>query len=324
MKKQYDVYGIGNPLIDLLSQVSDDVLKDLNLNKGIMHLIDFDRRKIILDKIKNIKVEPGGSCANTIITTADFGMNSIYSGSIGDDEYGNQFETSMEEIGVKSDLCKKSLPTGSSIILISDDAERTQNTYLGACQEYTNNDINEELIKLSKYIYFAGYMWDTESQKEALVKAIKIAKENNTKIVFDVADPFAVNRSKDDFLGIIKNDVDFVLANLEEARSLTGKEEKKEVLQAMMELNPRGVVKDGGNGSYIYDHGKIYYIPVYEVNVIDTTGAGDIYAAGILYGLIRGYNIERMGRIAAYASAKIVEKIGPRLEFSLKDVVDTL
>lgn len=324
MKKQYDVIGIGNPLIDLLSQVSDELLSELGLNKGIMHLIDFDRRQVILDKLEKIKITPGGSCANTIISTADFGLNSIYSGSIGEDEFGNQFERGLEKIGVKSDLCRKTLSTGSSIILISNDAERTQNTYLGACQEYTKEDINEEMIKQSKYLYFAGYMWDTESQKEALARAINIAKKNQTKIVFDVADPFAVNRSKEDFLAIIKNDVDFVLSNFEEAKSMTGKEEKNEVLKSMMELNPNGVVKDGGNGSYIYSDGQIYEIPAYDVTVVDTTGAGDMYAAGIIYGLVKGYDMERTGRIASYSAAKIVENIGPRLEFSLKEVVDTL
>ncbi len=322
--KEYDVYGIGNPLIDLLAIVSDDVLDKLSLNKGTMHLIDYDRRQEILSYISDIKVAPGGSCANTIIAATDFGLKTIYSGSIADDEFGKQFDKGMLNMGCETDLKVNSLPTGSSIILISDDAERTQNTYLGACQQYSVKDIDEEKIAKSKYLYFTGYMWDTDEQKEALDRAIKVAKNNDTRIIFDVADPFAVSRSKNDFIRMIKEDVDFVLANYEEAKMFTEKETMDDILRVMMEYINSGVVKDGENGSYIFNDGEIIKIDAFEVKAVDTTGAGDIYASGILYGLAKGYSLERTGRIASYVAARCVEIIGARLENSLKGFVDTL
>ncbi|MCY3413350.1 MAG: adenosine kinase [Candidatus Heimdallarchaeota archaeon] len=325
MDKIYDVYGIGNPLIDLLAKIEDNVLEKLKMHKGTMHLIDLDRRKEILEEVSLIAYIPGGSCANTIQAAADFGLKVIYSGSIADDEFGRKFEHGMKEGGVITDLKFNSLPTGSSTILISPDAERTQNTYLGACQQYNINDIDEEKIAASEWLYFTGYMWDTNSQKEALTKAIEVAKNNDTKIVFDVADPFAVSRSKEDFVKIMKDGVYFVLANFEEAKMFTGKDSIPDMIEELRSYNIQmGVIKDGGNGSVIFDRENSYKIPIFKVNAVDTTGAGDMYAAGILYGLVKGYDLERTGRIASYVAAKVVEGIGARLEYSLKGKIDEI
>ena len=259
-----------------------------------------------------------------MIATADFGLKSIYSGSVADDDYGVKFNEGMLEKGCLTDLKINKLPTGSSIILISEDAERTLNTYLGSCQEYSIKDINEEQIAQSKFLYFTGYMWDTESQKEALEKAIEIAKKNKTQIVFDVADPFAVSRSKEDFIRIMKEDADFILANYEEAKIFTEKDKIEEILKVLMSYIGSGVVKVGKKGSYFFKDGKVTKIDAFEVKAVDTTGAGDIYAAGILYGLVRKFDDVRTGKIASYVAAKCVENVGARLEFSLKDSIDKI
>jgi sugar/nucleoside kinase (ribokinase family) len=323
-EKKYDVYGIGNPLIDVLTKVNDNLINTLQMDKGIMQLIDKERRKEILSNIPTPTLVPGGSCANTMVAMADFGINVVYSGSISDDEFGNKFELELKKLGVTSNLTRKTLPTGSSIILISEDAERTQNTYLGACQEYSKEDIDEEKLKQSKILYFTGFMWDTLSQKEAILRAIDIAKENDVKIFFDVADPFAVNRNKEDFLNLIKNDVDFVFANEEEAKALMGKEDVFDAISDLMEIIPKGAVKLGAQGSVVFENGLITNVPVFEVNAQDTTGAGDSYAAGLIYGLVKGYELERAGKIGSYVSSRVVELIGPRLESSLKGIVDDI
>jgi len=324
MDKEYDVYSIGNPLIDILAQVNDDFLEDLTLNKGIMHLIDQQRRELILQKIPTPKIEPGGSAANTIIHLADLGIKTIYSGALGKDDIGKEFKVKMEEKGVITEEPLKSFPTGTSIILITPDAERTQNTFLGACQQYELEDVNVGAIQKSKYLYFTGYMWDTPQQKEALEHAIQVASEAGTKIVFDVADPFAVNRSKTDFLDLITKYADFVLTNREEATMLTDTEDIEEMIDFLRVRTANGVVKDGANGSYIFDKENIHHIKAIDVNAIDTTGAGDIYASGILYGLIKGYQLDKTGKIASYMAGKIVEKIGARLDYSIKEDVEEL
>lgn len=324
MKKIYDIYGIGNPLVDVLSQVDDSVLDELEMTKGIMQLIDSERRKKILTNIPSPTLAPGGSCANTLISLADFGLNVVYAGGIGDDDFGNQFESGLKELNVLSALKRKTLPTGSSIILISQDCERTMNTYLGSCQEFSKEDVDEGKLLRSKMLYFTGYMWDTPAQKEAICHAINLAKKNSIKIIFDVADPFAVDRSRDDFLRLIMEDADFVFANEKEAQSMTGNEEIEDVLHKMMALTRYGVVKAGKQGSYVFNNGKILKIEPFSVNALDTTGAGDMYAAGLIYGLAKGYDLERSGRIASYVSSRVVESIGARLSFSLRGKIDEL
>jgi sugar/nucleoside kinase (ribokinase family) len=322
VNKEFDVYGIGNPLIDLLVQVSTQKLESLGVHKGVMNLIDLERRQYLLNNLSDWTVLPGGSCANTIIALSDLGLNTIYGGSIGQDNLGDQFEENMSQLGVNSALRRKTLPTGSSIILITEDTDRSQNTYLGACQEYSVEDVDEEKIRKSKKLYFTGYMWDTENQKEALTHAIDIAKDSNTEIIFDVADPFAVNRSKDDFIRLMKNDVNFIFANFEEARAMTNEETKETIINKMIEMGPSsGVVKNGKRGSYVYHDGQVHDIDIHKVNAVDTTGAGDMYAAGFIYGMAKNYDMKKSGEIASLVAGKVVEQVGARLGYSLKEMI---
>lgn len=322
MDKKFDVYGIGNPLIDLLVQLSTQKLESLGVHKGVMNLIDLERRQYLLNNISDWTVLPGGSCANTIIALSDLGLNTIYGGSIGPDNLGDQFEDNMSQLGVTSALRRKTLPTGSSIILITEDTDRSQNTYLGACQEYSVEDVDNEKIRMSNSLYFTGYMWDTETQKEALLHAIDVAKDSNTEIIFDVADPFAVNRSKDDFIKLMKNDVDFIFANFEEAKAMTEENTKDGIIEKMKEMGPAsGVVKDGKHGSYVYHDGKVIDIDIHKVNAVDTTGAGDMYAAGFIYGMAKNYDMRKSGEIASLVAGKVVEQVGARLGYSLKEII---
>lgn len=322
MDKEFDVYGIGNPLIDLLVQISTQKLESLGVDKGVMNLVDLERRQYLLNNIKDWTVLPGGSCANTIIALSDLGLKTVYGGSIGPDNLGDQFEENMSQLGVTSALRRKTLPTGSSIILITEDTDRSQNTYLGACQEYSVDDVDDEKIRKSKSLYFTGYMWDTENQKKALLRAIDVAKDSNTEIIFDVADPFAVNRSKNDFIKLMKNDVNFIFANFEEAKAMTGESTKDAIIAKMEEMGPAsGVVKDGKHGSYVYHNGRVFDIDIHEVTAVDTTGAGDMYAAGFIYGMAKNYGMQKSGEIASLVAGKVVEQVGARLGYSLKEII---
>ena len=324
MDRIYDVYGIGNPLIDVQLQVEDTVLTSLKITKGVTSLVNTERQKEILSAIHEPSISPGGSCANTIIALADFGANVVFAGAIGDDEFGANFEKGMHRLGTHTHLARKTLPTGSSVILISPDAERSQNTYLGACQQFGIADIDEEKIEQAQILYFTGYMWDTQNQKEAISHAIKIAKKANTQIYFDVADPFAVNRSKKDFLDLIKGGITFLFANMEEAKSLLGKSKKQEIIDAAIQLTTAGVIKDGREGSFLFQNGEVLAIPAKEVEAVDSTGAGDMYAAGIIYSMLKGYSLERAGRIASYAAGKLVEQLGARLPYSMRSTINEI
>lgn len=314
------VYGIGNPLIDLFVQVEDDDLTALGLHKGTMHLIDLERRRELLDYIssKEQTYGCGGSCPNTMVALASFGQKAALAGKICDDEFGAIYRRQLETIGVESCLKNGSQPTGSSIILISPDSERTMNTFLGANRQYGPEDLDTELLRRSDYFYFTGYMWDTDCQKAAIEQGIRIAKKQGSKVVFDVADPFAVSRNRDAFLRLIREEADIVFANGEEARLLFDHYDAFECARSLGKLCPTGIVKNGKQGSYVTHQREIITIPVKGKAPTDTTGAGDMYAAGFLLGLCSGRDLYDAGLLASFLAGEIVQIRGA--QFSAEQV----
>lgn len=312
------VYGIGNTLIDIFSDVSDSELSKLGLHKGTMHLIDPDRRLELINFIKSSSANYscGGSAPNTLVTLSLFGVLTALAGKIGKDKYGRIYEEKLGELDIISELKTCDNYTGSSIILITPDSERTMNTYLAANREFSKEDINEELIAKADYFYFTGYMWDTENQKGAILKAIEIAEANNTKIVFDVADPFAVSRNRDDFLRLINDHAYMAFANNEEARILFDNYDAGECAKSMGKLCPVAVVKNGKHGSYIFTDGKLLSVPVKGKAPVDTTGAGDTYAAGFILGLCRNFSLYDSGLLASFLAGEVVQQHGA--QFSIE------
>jgi sugar/nucleoside kinase (ribokinase family) len=320
-----DVFGLGNPLVDILAHIDDEFLKLNNLNKGIMHLIDEDQKNKLLDSISNgqIELEAGGACPNTIATLGLLGLNAALAGKVGTDELGSIFKEKIIQKKVNSYVKTEKGITGTSIILITPDKERTMNTHLGVNREYKKEDLPVEVFRNTSIFYFTGYMWDTENQKEATRLAMESAAENDVKIVFDVADPFAVERYRDDFLSIIKNQADIVLANAQEAEILTklGIAEAAELLGRYTEI---AVVKNGEKDSHIYSKGKLLNIPSFRTDVLDTTGAGDNFSAGFIFGLIKKYPLELCGTIASFVASKTIEKIGSQAPDDIKKLVEHL
>ncbi|MDC7226146.1 MAG: adenosine kinase [Spirochaetales bacterium] len=306
------VYGIGNILIDIVSHADDQDLENLGLDKGIMKLVEGEERDRIVEFISSNDSTYccGGSAPNTIITLAQLGINTALSGKIGRDHFGERYEKQLAQHGVTSFLTSDDGNTGSSIILVSPDSERTMNTSLENNQNYCVNDIQEESIREADYLYFTGYMWDTDSQKEALFKAISIAEEAGTQIVFDAADPFAIKRNAGEFCRLIEEHFDIVLANAEEARLMFGNDDLSECINRLADLCKIAVVKNGAEGSVVKSGNEYYDIPVYKVDAIDTTGAGDIYAGGFLYGICSGLGLEESGHIASKLAAGIVGQMG--------------
>lgn len=306
--EKLEIYSIGNILIDILAEVSDEEIHSLGLDKGIMKLVDDGERDEILNLLsnRNYDHECGGSAPNTVITLAGLGISSGLSGKVGNDDLGQKYIDRLKELGVRSFVSRDEGKTGSSIILITPDSERTMNTSLCINRSYSRENINPEAIAEAEYFYFTGYMWDTQSQKDALLEAINEARRGSTKIAFDLADPFAVSRSRDDFISMIHHHYDIVFANREEAGILFNMDKVEDSLGELARLCEIAVVKDGSRGSYIASGGQVWKIPVYPVKAVDSTGAGDTYAAGFLYGLTRGFSLEKSGRFASWLAAQIV------------------
>lgn len=254
MNKTYPlIFGIGNPLVDVVIQASENDLINLELNKGTMELVNENRQKEIISyfKGKNPLYFPGGSAPNTILACAGLGINSHIAGRIGNDKLGDIYIDRVNEYGADSGLVRGEGRTGSSIILVTPDGERTMNTNLGACQNYSSVDIDKEKLARAKFFYFTGYMWDTDSQKSAIKIAIQIAQENNVKIVFDVADPFAVSRNKKSFLEMIKQDIDIVFANKSELNILFDSEDIEFCVDNLGKVVDNFGIKLGKEGSLI-------------------------------------------------------------------------
>ncbi len=312
-----EVYGIGNPLIDILAHVTDDDIEALKLDKGTMTLIDNDQGNDILKYISNHEkmYSCGGSAPNTMITLSALGIGTTLAGMVGVDELGKIYRDRLEEKKVISDLSTCPEDTGSCIVLVTPDYERTMCTRLGACREFNPDSVNHEKIREAEYLYFTGYMWDTENQKNALKEAIKTAHEAGTKVAFDLADPFVVERHYSDFLELIEKRVNVLLANREEARLLLGYDDPEKASVDLAKNNVTAAIKNSAEGSFIgCADGSFISVEACKVDAVDSTGAGDNYAAGFLYGLIKGYSYTDAGKLASYIAAQIVKQTGAQFD----------
>jgi sugar/nucleoside kinase (ribokinase family) len=307
-----EVYGMENPLIDILTEVTDKDISALRAEKGIMQLIDLERRQEILSYIRgrDITYNCGGSGPNTIIALSGFGIRTALAGKVANDDYGDIYVKQLSAFPLQDDIIREEGATGSSIILITPDCERTMNTYLGVNRNFGPGDINEPNLSSSEFFYTTGYMWDTEQQKAAVTKALDIAKRKGVRVAFDVADPFAVRRYREDFLRLLKEHVSVLFANSEEAGLLFGTESIHESLAALSALVDIAVVKDGRHGSYVRSGKDEFFIPPRTVTAADSTGAGDMYAAGFLYGMCKGFSPYDSGVCASYFASEIVQQMG--------------
>jgi sugar/nucleoside kinase (ribokinase family) len=319
-----EIYGIGNPLIDVIIRAEEIDLTNLNLAKGIMRLVDLDERRHILSYFtgRQFAYSCGGSCPNTLIFLSSLGINVAIAGKIGYDEFGRKYEENLPKKNLLSQLIFSDGPTGSSIILVSPDSERTMNTYLGVNRQFSRADIDFDVLSRSSCLYFTGYMWDTEQQKESILKAIKSVRSRGGLVAFDVADPFAVDRNREAFIDLIDSEIDIVFANREEAKLLYNVECAEDAAELLGSKVDIAVVKDGSRGSMIKRKGRsVIQIPVRRVEAVDTTGAGDMYAAGFLYGIFRDFSDKDAGVCASYLASRIVETWGAQFDPETRAIV---
>ena len=323
-KKKIDLVGIGNAIVDIVSNIDDEFLTRNLLKKGSMNLINLQDSSNILNDCNIIKRVSGGSAANTVVSLANLGNNVEFIGRIKDDEFGNFFSKDIKESGAtfNSKYVETRESSAHSVILITPDAQRTMCTYLGASTEFEPDDINYESIKLSKYLYLEGYLWDSELAKKAFIKAAKIAKESKTKIILSLSDAFCVDRHRESFLDLINDFVDILFCNEEEVKSLfkiNDLEKCKIKIKSLCELT---AITLGEKGSLIVNKNKTELIkPFLFGKAIDTTGAGDIFAGGFIHGLINNLSLNDCGQIGSICAGYIVTQIGSRSKMNLKKLI---
>lgn len=313
---QYDVYGVGNALLDIQARVADSVLTDLRFSKGIMTLVDEVTQEQVLGKLDGVKINrcAGGSAANTIMGVADFGGKAAYVGKVGQDETGGVYMDDMRKMGVHINSQPIETRTGTCVVLITEDAQRTMLTNLAASSQLGPDDIVESEIKKAKYVYIEGYLFGGEPTKSAALKAIELAKKNGVKVAFTVSDPFLIQYNRDLFLQLIEGPVDLLFCNLDEARALTGKHDPIECAQEIHKHAENVALTLGGDGSILMHEGQVIPIEGVPCQAVDTTGAGDMYAAGILYGITNGLSWKQAGHLASHAASRVVAQMGARLQ----------
>jgi sugar/nucleoside kinase (ribokinase family) len=321
-------------LVDFIGHVSPGVVERLGAKPGTMNLVDEEAMRAVLACLDRCDTVPGGSCANTIrgIAWLRGGREdpaTAYSGAIGDDDLGRSYERELDACGVRPLLARKQARTGVSVILVTPDHERTMFTHLGACREYGPKDLPADL-EGADLLYITGYLWDTEPQKAAGRQAVERARRRGRTVALDVADPFVVDRNREDFLSWIPGRVDILFANRRELAMLTGSPvpdglattdrggagdtaaADEATLRAASGLSPTIVMKAGSSGSLYLDHGRLGRSPAAPAVVVDTTGAGDAFAAGYLYGHLAGMDPEAACALANRVAAGVVSVEGCR------------
>ncbi|MCZ6874864.1 MAG: adenosine kinase [bacterium] len=312
----YDVLGVGNALVDIQAKVTDEVLKTLGFSKGMMTLVDEPTQHNVLRSVDGQPLNrcAGGSAANTIMGVADFGGTAAYVGKVGHDTLGDFCLADMRQLGVTIEVPPSDTgQTGTCVVLITEDAQRTLITHLGVSSMLGPNDIQEDEIRQAAYVYIEGYLFTGDGPKAAALKAIDLAKKNDVKVALTVSDPFLIDLCRDEFWQLIKGPVDLLFCNLQEGRSLTGKTDPIECVQAIHQHADNVALTLGANGSIIMHEGQALPIEGVQTPAIDTTGAGDMYAAGVLYGITNGLSWQKAGHLGSHAAARIVAQLGARL-----------
>jgi sugar/nucleoside kinase (ribokinase family) len=321
---RYDVLGIGNAIVDVIARAEEDFLLRHGMRKGTMALIDEARAQAIYDAMGPAVETSGGSAANTTVGLASLGARAAFVGKIKDDPLGRAFAHDIRAAGVTfgSAPAAAGPSTGRCYVLVTPDGERTMNTYLGAAQDLHPSDIDAEAIAASAIIYLEGYLWDPKNAKDAFLKAAKIAHDADRKVALSLSDAFCVDRWRDEFLQLMRSrTVDLIFANEAELHSLYQSSDFDAAVRALRADIDIAVVTRSEKGCLVIGPDGNEAVPAYPIErVVDTTGAGDLFAAGFLYGLARGADDRICGRLGALAAAEVIQHLGARPQTSLKDL----
>jgi sugar/nucleoside kinase (ribokinase family) len=314
---QYEVVGIGNAVVDVISHADDNFLDHMGIEKGIMQLIERDRAEVLYAAMKERVQTPGGSVANTVAGVGALGLPTAFIGRVHDDALGRFYAKSMIDGGtafVNDPVPGGDLPTSRSMIFVSPDGERSMNTYLGISTELDSDDVPEDVASAARITFLEGYLFDKDKGKKAFLEASRLTRAAGGKAGIAISDPFCVDRHRADFLRMIGEELDFVIGNEAEIRSLFETDDTEDALTKTAAMCPLVVCTRSGDGVTIVQDGKRVDVPVQKVVPVDATGAGDQFAAGFLYGLATGRDIETCGRMGHVCATEVISHVGPRPE----------
>lgn len=320
-----DVVGIGNAIVDVIAREADAFVDKYSLVKGSMTLIDTERAVELYEAL-NAPVEmSGGSAANTMCGVASFGGNAAYIGKVSADDLGDVFGHDMRAVGVRFVAGRRDndVPTGRSLIVVTPDAERTMNTYLGAASLFGPDDLDEATLAASSVLYMEGYLYDRPPAKQAFGDAATIAHSHGREVTLSLSDSFCVDRHREDFLNLLSDHIDIVFGNDAELCSLYQTETLEQAIESVRQVCRIAVITKGAGGSVIVTESERVEVPAFGVpHLVDTTGAGDMYAAGFLYGYTQQRPFGECGRLGSLAASEVISHVGPRPLIELRTLVD--
>ena len=298
-----DVYGVGNTLADIQVQISDSLLESLGFAKGMMTLVDQPTQQRVLEALGDVPRNQcaGGSAANTILGVAGLGGRTAYAGKVGDD---NQ---------VTIDVPVSHGPTGTCVVLITEDAQRTMLTHLGVSSDVGPDDVDPSLVACSQAVYVEGYLFSAETPRQAAYRAVELAADSDALLSLTISDAFLVDLFRDEFLELARGPVDVLFCNEDEARSLLENSDTDQCARQLGQWVPRVAVTLGAAGALLVEHGQLIRVPGVTTEAVDTTGAGDMFAAGVLYGLTNNLSFQQSAQLANQLAARIVSQLGARL-----------
>lgn len=327
MGKKYHVYGVGNALVDMEFSVTPSLLQELNIDKGVMTLVDEMRQGEIVEKLNGnlCKQSGGGSAANTMVAISQLGGNGFYSCKVAKDEAGIFYLEDLNSCGLDTNVHNGEEiagTTGKCLVMVTPDADRTMNTFLGISGSLSETELVPDAIADSEYLYLEGYLVTSDTAKTAAIKARKIAENSGVKTTLSLSDPNMAQFFHDGLLQMIGSGLDFIFANESEALKMTQTEDFSQAIAYFKTLTKGFAITRGAKGSVIFDGQEMLEITPYPVQAIDTVGAGDMYAGAFLYGITHGMTYAQAGDLASRASSRIVTSYGPRLETqTLRDLL---
>jgi len=324
---KYDIYGIGNALVDKEFEVTDEFLKTQGIEKGMMALIEEDQQINLLAHLKETfglkKRAGGGSAANTIVAASQFGSKTFYACKVADDETGDFYMTDLHAAGVKTRLdeikCVKDGSTGKCMVMVTPDAERTMNTFLGITADFCEEELHLDDLKESQYLYIEGYLVTSDVSRAAAIKARQVAKENNVKVAMTFSDPAMVTYFKDNMAEMIGKHIDILFGNEEECMTFTGKDNLDDAIAELQKIADKLVITLGSKGAMVVNGDDIITVTANKVDAIDTNGAGDMFAGAFMHGVTQGWDDEKSAKLANASAAEIVSVFGARLEKNTHD-----
>ena len=323
----YDVYGIGNALLDLEYEITPSFLHQNNIDKGMMTLVSEERQQQLLNvlgKERLLKVAPGGSVLNSMVTLRQFGAKAYCSYKVASDENGERYFAAMQKAGLHSNFDHRPRSqgvTGTCLVMITADADRTMNTHLGITETLSVEQLNHDALRQSKYLYMEGYPVTSSSAIEALFMAKDIAEKAGVKTALTLSDPMIVKYFKAQFQQLLARGVDLLFCNEEEALEFTGTHLLDGAKDALQSVAKQFVITRGAKGSVIFDGQRFIELPCAPAKPISTLGAGDTYAGAFLYAITHGYSMKQAGQLAAIAAAAVVSQYGPRLSQAQTDEI---